>query len=107
MRTLSAELRSTSVKRFGQVHQVVALSAVSRPTAGRCVQDELPMDIAPHAMAVDSPIDVYEGGVCVGLAHEVRCSCGAVFEVGLDLGLTADDAQVRARHNWANHAQAS
>ena len=65
------------------------------------------MEIAPHAMAVDSPIDVYEGGVHVGLAHEVRCSCGAVFEVDLDHGLTAHDAQVRARHDWADHAQAS
>jgi len=58
-------------------------------------------------MAADSPIDVYESGVYAGLAHEVRCSCGAVFEVGPNLGLTADDAQVRARHDWANHAQAN
>ena len=86
---------------------MVALSAVPRPPTGRRFQDELAMDLAQHAMAADWPIDVYEGGKYLGLAHGVRCSCGAVFEVGPELGLTADEAQVRARHDWANHAQSN
>lgn len=63
------------------------------------------MDIAPHAMAADEALEVYQGGVYVGLAHGVRCSCGAVFEVGPDLGLTPDEAQVRARRDWADHTR--
>ena len=62
------------------------------------------MGIAPHVMWAGEAMEVYESAVYLGQAHRIRCLCGTVIAVGPELGLTADQAEARARDSWANHA---